>query len=611
MRSFWDHKNTITRDLTLFLMGVVLFAVIAALWFLYETFVDQGRYISQELERETARIDAAFNAELQRAEYLLETLGRQILQMEDRSPAKIYQLLRTFDSSTSQYSSFVWVNEQQKVTVLSSEGILERPVDVLDSSYSKKALIEPFKIHPGKPARGRFSKKLIIPMAMGLTDFTGHYVGAIMVGMDLDVLTDKIKQYISNGEVGFVILSDTYSVIVRNQIGEESLSYPNLMERLSEEYGTGKSGMLRVPSFFSSDRFFAYYSHSPKTQHILLTSYVGKWGPIGEVMLPRLMQLGFIVAFLISLLALVRYRIISPLRGLTAAAADIARGKEQVTFPESDLTEISYMRDQLHNIRNFIVEHKLIEEELVAKVLALKTTKDRAEVSDKARMEIFNTLRPELFHPLEMALNGLSILQEQLYSSPNKEKYASSLTRVEEGVARLLEMLHATFELTKLQNGETVSGQKLSDIRALTHKCIKLLQHTLNQEEISVTVITSEDMPKVMIHELHIMYIIMQFISTCVHAIPAGGELTVEAYFEEGKRDHLVILFKDNGTGLDTEHVARLWRTNEQGQRLHALAHEEQSITSFAKRIVNLHHGRLSIENSPGKDAVISLTFQL
>lgn len=617
MQALWSHKTSVTRDFTVLSVVIVFIAVLASVWVAYETFVDQSRKIGHELETEAERIDRAFHSEIERASYLLEAIGRQIIQRGTNDKTIIAQMLRSYDTNNDFYSVFLWVDDNQQAVTSSRQGVLEKPVDISDRGYIKKSLAEPFAVQIGKPLKSRVSERLIIPLSMGLTDYTGKYIGTVTLSLDLERLTQNVQDYLRNDKVAFSILNESMTTLTKNQNGSDILTSETVarrMESLSVE--PGNRGILTAPSLFSSNRTFAYYLFSNRHNYVILTGLESRWTALSKLMLPRMVQLAFIAAFLVSLLWLVRFRVIYPVQNLAEVSAEIARGKADIIVPQGGPLEVSNLSQQLQKIVDYIAERKRIEEELVGKVLALKTAKDITEVSDLAKMEILTILKQEILPATDKILSASSILNEQPYGKIKGEEYAGHIAALDASSTHLAEVLHEILEFPKLDRMESILNRKPVDVRALAYKCTTLLADTLESEEVSVHIRVPDDLPKLAINELHLMHVVGHLMLACVRSIPAGGELTIEASLEESdNQTEFAIFFKDNGTGLDTQHIARLWRASEQGRRSQSFALDDDrdltpSAITLTKKIISIHNGRMTMQNPPGKEAIIAVYFQ-
>src|SRR5690606_6659557 len=109
---------------------------------------------------------------------------------------EIARLLRSFDPNATVHNVLTWTDTEQRVLVSSNRGVLDRPIDVSDRDYVKLSLKEPWVIHIGRPIFGRTSEKWVIPVALGIADYTGRYVGAIALSLDIPALSRELSRSI-------------------------------------------------------------------------------------------------------------------------------------------------------------------------------------------------------------------------------------------------------------------------------------------------------------------------------------------------------------------------------------------------------------------------------
>ncbi len=616
MHGLWSNRTSVTRDFITLSAVIVFIALLASIWVAYDTFTSESHKIEKQLQEEASRIDQAFTREVGRASFLLEAIGRQIIQRNTQDKTIIAQMLRAYDTNNTHYTTFLWVDEELQAVTSSSQGILDNPIDVSDRDYIQQSQAEPFRVKIGKPVRGRVSERPIIPLGMGLTDYTGKYIGTVTLSLDIPTLRSVVDEHLQADGLAYALLDPDQHALARNSHAQSTLQSAEIQRGLnSVDAAQEREGVLYAPSLFSDNRTFAYYRFASQYDYLIVVGQENQWTTLRRLMIPRLVQLGFIAAFLVSLLWLVRFRVIVPVQELSNACTQIARGKADTPIPQGGPAEIANLSRQLQNLVDYIAERKRIEQELVGKVLSLKTAKDVTEVSDLAKMELLSMMRQEVWPAMDKILAAASVLQEQPYGPIKGDDYDHYIDSLDRGSSHLAEILRELFEFPRLNRSDSLLNRRPVDVRGLMHKCVMLLRHTLKSEEVTVTIRMDDDLPKLPINELHLMHVVEHLLLACVHSIPAGGELTISAALEEhNQHTEFAIFFKDNGTGLDTQHIARLWRTNEpETVRTyhHEEAHERVSLAiTPTKNIIIIHNGHLTMQNPPGKEAIIAVYFQ-
>lgn len=142
MRNSWAQPS-LSRDFALLASAILFILCLLSTWVSFVTFSQHVKSISVELEKESIRIEHTLEKEMEDANYMLTALGRQIILDPSRDLVKLAQILKSFDSKGYIYSIFSWVSTDQRVIVSSNRGVLEKPVDISDRDYVKKAMTEP------------------------------------------------------------------------------------------------------------------------------------------------------------------------------------------------------------------------------------------------------------------------------------------------------------------------------------------------------------------------------------------------------------------------------------------------------------------------------------
>ena len=88
------------------------------------------------------RIDRGLIVAIENASYILESVGRQIQSTNDESE-NIAQLFFSFAKTEGPTRAiFSWANKDQMITVSNNLGVLDKPIDISDRDYVKKAIAE-------------------------------------------------------------------------------------------------------------------------------------------------------------------------------------------------------------------------------------------------------------------------------------------------------------------------------------------------------------------------------------------------------------------------------------------------------------------------------------
>ena len=255
---------------------------------------------------------------------------------------------------------------------------------------------------------------------------------------------------------------------------------------------------------------------------------------------------------------------------------------------------------------------KTHEELKAAQALIIETEKIRttARLAAGVAHEIRNPLAI-----LEMGMDYLS-------SQPIDEGGQEIFQEMKEAVKRAATVIN---RLTDLGSPDTL-GMRDTSLHTLLDSALAVLREDIARQRITVTRRFDGAIPQLRVDAAKIGQVFINLLANSIHAMPDGGTLTVAtglttiaasetafdagnragAQFHEGERVVFVEI-ADTGTGIATEHLDKLFEpffsTKPTGQGM-GLG------LTVAKKITDMHRGRIDIRNREGGGASATLTFK-
>jgi signal transduction histidine kinase len=154
--------------------------------------------------------------------------------------------------------------------------------------------------------------------------------------------------------------------------------------------------------------------------------------------------------------------------------------------------------------------------------------------------------------------------------------------------------------------------RKLLSLAALLEELDVLTRHKLRQQGIDVVRSLPPDLPEIVADPVQLNQAFLNLILNAAQAMPKGGRIEIEASRTtmevDGERQDAVQLeFRDNGPGIPDERQGRLFKslfeTTKSGGTGLGLA--------VVSRIVEAHHGEISVESSPATGAKFRLVLPI
>ncbi len=623
MKGYWTQPS-LSRDFALLAAAVLFVLFLISAWVTFTTYTHHSEQVSRELAKESQRIEGTLASEMQNANYLLTALGRQLVLDETRDPTRLAQMLKAFDNKGFIYTILAWVNTDQQLIVSSNKGILEKPVDLSDRDYVKKAASEPWKMQIGRPIEGRVSGRWVIPLSMGITDYTGKFIGTIMLSVDINTLTEQLSNLIKRDGISFAIVSKT--LIPLTQVSDDKDFVTNnfpTQKLVNVNFSDNPSGLIAQGSLFWGTGSYSFYKVSTDYPYIILLGYDSRYSDEAarSVLFSRLLQMMVIAAFLVTLLWIMRIRMIKPVLDITALAAAVAKGEHHPAMQVKGPVEIEALAHQVLRIGEYISENKRIEDELRNKVFMLKKAKERAEMDRRSKSEFLAYVCQEMRTSLNNIIGFAQVMRDQLYGPIENRKYRQYSADIYQTGNTLLSHMQDVLTLSKIETGYVDLVEKPQDIASVINKVLRFIADKLQTEKLNIKLKLHDPLPRLVADEFRLQQMLMNLVLHALHHMLPEQALTLEARLISESKDkfYMVFLLYNNPEHLHStaELLALADSLQDAAYRLHdhmyTASTSKQSDLSLelAKSLVTLHQGYIDIKY-PGEGQVyIALFFPM
>lgn len=509
MKNIWAQPS-LSRDFALLAAAIVCVLLVISTWVTYVTYTKHSRNINLELEKEAIRIEQTIAAEMGNASYMLMSLGRNIVLNKELDLVKLAQLLKSFDSKGHLYAVFSWINTDQQVVVSSNKGVLEKPVAVSDRDYITKTQSESWKMQIGRPIEGRVSGRWIIPVAMGITDYTGKFIGTIMISLDINLLTDLLSKQITRSGLSFSIASKTLIPLTQAEDEDASFNHFPIQKLANIDFSTHPHGLITEGSLFWGVGSYSYYHISQDYPYITLLNYDVRYSDeiMRSLLWSRLLQIVVIATFFVLFLFIVRARMIRPVVTMTEAAAEVAKGHPFMPFDKGGPIEIENLAAQIGSISQYIDESKRIENELRNKMFMLKKNKEIAEMNMQSTVEFLAYVSQEMRVPVNNILGFAQVMKDQLYGPIENKKYRQYAADIYRTSNNLLNNLEDLLVFAKHGTGYIILDEKPIEVRNAVEKALRFVAEKMQPDTRNIQTKLPETLPRLIANEFRIQQII-------------------------------------------------------------------------------------------------------
>lgn len=212
------------------------------------------------------------------------------------------------------------------------------------------------------------------------------------------------------------------------------------------------------------------------------------------------------------------------------------------------------------------------------------------------------TVAHELNNPLEGILTYAKLIRKKV-SNPSltedgKNEIASELTMIANETTRCGNIVKNLLLFSRQKVGEF----KENDIRLLVEQSIKLIDHHLKMNNISLSVHCDDHLPMVRCDAEQIQQALLALQINAVEAMPSDGSLKIEVL--SGPDENITIKISDTGMGINDEDMSHIFEpffTTKHAGKGTGLG------LAVVYGIVERHGGTITVDSQPGQGTTFSI----
>jgi two-component system, cell cycle sensor histidine kinase DivJ len=262
--------------------------------------------------------------------------------------------------------------------------------------------------------------------------------------------------------------------------------------------------------------------------------------------------------------------------------------------PETGVTEVvAVVRDVGERIR--------YQEEL-------QRAKEQADAANRAKSEFLGMMSHELRTPLNAVIGFTELMKEEVMGPIGNPHYRSYIADIHFSSTHLLNLINDILDVTKAEAGKLELQEDAFDLRQVIEAVVSVSRPPIDQAGLTVAIDLAADLPLLRADERKVRQVFFNLIGNAVKFTPAGGRIDVTGRFDE--RSGIALTVKDSGIGIAPENLARVIEPFVQIGRPLSRHHTGTGLgLPTAKRIMELHQGRLSLQSALGIGTEATVTF--
>jgi len=229
------------------------------------------------------------------------------------------------------------------------------------------------------------------------------------------------------------------------------------------------------------------------------------------------------------------------------------------------------------------------------------------EAASRHKSEFLANMSHELRTPLNAVLGYAELIQDGIYGEV-PAKIHDVLERIQQNGRHLLGLINDVLDLSKIEAGQLTLSPVDYSLRELVLDVVSATEALAAEKQLALEVDVPADLPRGRGDERRLTQVLMNLVSNAIKFTEAGS-VSIRAKVEDGS---FVVTVSDTGVGIAAEDQERVF---EEFQQVDSSSTRKKGGTglglAIARRIVELHGGRIWVESTPGQGSTFAFTLPL
>jgi signal transduction histidine kinase len=237
----------------------------------------------------------------------------------------------------------------------------------------------------------------------------------------------------------------------------------------------------------------------------------------------------------------------------------------------------------------------------------LVAAKEEAESASRAKTEFLANMGHELRTPLN-AIIGFSSIMRDARLGPISSRYAEYAASIAESGTHLLAVINGILDMARAEADRLVLVEEEVEIARAVAFSLGTIEDMAQRAEIDCHCDIPAELPRFFGDAAKLRQILINLLSNAVKFTPSGGEVRVTV--EHDPRDGLAFRVQDNGIGIAHDKLSVALAPFGQIESGLDRKYDGTGLgLPLAKRLIELHGGRMEIVSQPGKGTAVTAHF--
>lgn len=240
--------------------------------------------------------------------------------------------------------------------------------------------------------------------------------------------------------------------------------------------------------------------------------------------------------------------------------------------------------------------------------MLLRKSAAAAEAAKKAKSAFLFNMSHDIRTPMNAIIGYAELSRNHLHEPDKLSEYLSDIRTCGQ---KMLSIIDNILEIARIENNQIVLEESICNIEESFDSCIVMFNTAVQEKHQTITVHKQVANPYVYIDSSHLSEIVLNVISNAIKYTGQNGKIDcclTQKPHEDADWCYMEISIADNGIGMSEEFQAHIFESFSREHSSTISGIEGTGLgMGIVKNLVDLMHGMIEIQSSPGKGSTFTI----